>query len=79
MLHYLSSFLGARGKPGESNKTCYNIIIIFCNGIFDTELVHFYLSDSVQMSIKNHYDPEIQPPPPQNCKNMTRHSAHLGA
>ena len=25
------------------------------NGIFDTELVHLYLSDSVQMSIKYHW------------------------
>jgi len=27
--------------------------------ILDTERVHLYLSDRVQMSIKYHYDPEI--------------------
>jgi len=32
------------------------------NGIFDTELVHLYLSDSVQMCIKYHYNPEILSP-----------------
>jgi len=39
----------------------YIIIIIFfpLNGIFDTELVHLYLSDRVQMSIKYHDDPDI--------------------
>jgi len=29
------------------------------NDIFDTELVHLYLSDCVQKSITYHYDPEM--------------------
>jgi len=29
------------------------------NGLFDTEVVHLYLSDKVQMSITYHNDPEI--------------------
>jgi len=39
----------------------YIIIMVFFsfNGIFDSELVHFYLSDNVQMSIQYQYDPEI--------------------
>jgi len=37
------------------------IINIFfpLNGLFETEVVHLYLSDRVQMSIKYHYDPFV--------------------
>jgi len=69
---------------GHLSILCINIyyyIFFSLNGIFDTELVHLYLSDRVQMSIKYHYDPEMMSltidirAPQKNC----RRAAPLGA
>jgi len=37
----------------------YILFFFSLNGRFDTELVHLYLSDRVQMSIKYHNDPGV--------------------
>jgi len=54
------------------------------NVIFDTELVHLYLSDSVQMSITYHYDPEMMSITmdirgPKKKLGISSHDAPLGA
>jgi len=68
---------------GGASIPCINIyyynIVFPLNGIFDPDLVHLYLSDSVQMSIKYHDNAKIRSLTDiRGPQNITRHPTPPG-